>query len=203
MQQVTFETKLLTPSKIVCIGRNYTDHIRELDSAVPQQAVIFLKPNSAIAAELHASDDYTLHYEGELCFIVEAGQLAGVGFGLDITRRELQSELKAAGLPWERAKAFNGSAVFSAFRAMPGDMQDLRIELDIDGRPVQRGEYAQMIYKPEQILDEVKNFMSLEDGDIVMTGTPAGVGPIVRGSEYTGRILQGSTLLTEHSWTAR
>jgi 2-keto-4-pentenoate hydratase/2-oxohepta-3-ene-1,7-dioic acid hydratase in catechol pathway len=203
MRQVSFETQTVTPSKIVCVGRNYIEHIRELDNALPQQAVIFLKPNSAIAEEVHAADEGTLHYEGEICFIIEAGQLAGVGFGLDITNRTLQSQLKAAGLPWERAKAFDRSAVFSEFRRLNGSMQELRIELDINGNPVQRGEYAQMLYKPGQILEEIMRFMTLEDGDIMMTGTPEGVGPIVRGDQYTGRIMQGGTLLIEHSWTVR
>ncbi|MDT8388338.1 MAG: fumarylacetoacetate hydrolase family protein [Thiogranum sp.] len=203
MQQVKFEHRMFAPSKIVCVGRNYMAHIHELDNAVPQQPVIFLKPNSAIAADLLAGDDSDRHYEGEICFIIVNGQLAGAGFGLDITRRALQTQLKTAGLPWERAKAFDGSALFSDFHGIAGDLHDLRVELDINGKARQRGDYAQMLHKPEQLLNDIKSFMTLEDGDIIMTGTPEGVGPILRGDRYTGRVWQGETLLAEHAWQAR
>ncbi len=104
----------VTPSKIVCVGRNYVAHIEELGNEIPEQMVVFNKPNSAIGDTLYANLGEPLHYESELAFMVRAGQLAAVAFGLDLTRRELQSRLKHRGLPWERAKAFDGAALFSS-----------------------------------------------------------------------------------------
>src|SRR5210317_789335 len=100
MNFIKSDGKKYYPSKIVCVGRNYVDHIRELGNEMPEQPVIFIKPNSAIGEALQPGVEEPVHYEGELSFMVEAGRLAAVGFGLDLTRRELQSRLKAKGLPW-------------------------------------------------------------------------------------------------------
>ena len=88
------------PSKIVCIGRNYVAHIHELGNEIPAEPVIFIKPNSAIAENIHSGEPGEIHFEGEISFLVRAGELAAVGFGLDLTKRDLQSMLKAKGLPW-------------------------------------------------------------------------------------------------------
>ena len=188
------------PSKIVCIGRNYADHIRELGNKVPKEPVIFLKPNSAINAGLHSSESDVIHFEGEMSFVIEDGELAGIGFGLDLTKREVQTSLKARGLPWERAKAFDGSAVFSEFVRFAGDVSQLRLELHINDQLVQQGPYELMMYKPDDILAEVKSFLSLEDGDVIMTGTPAGVGPVKVGDRFVGKVFENDTLLVEGEW---
>ena len=132
MKTVQLDNKTITPNKIICIGRNYVEHIAELGNEVPDEMVIFLKPNSAIAGQLTSFDQEPLHFEGELCFIYQQGHFSAVGFGLDLTKRGLQSKLKSKGLPWERAKAFNGSAVFSDFVSVDKVSSDLSLTLKID-----------------------------------------------------------------------
>ena len=131
MKFISRDGQKIYPSKIVCIGRNYVDHIRELGNEVPKEPVIFLKPNSAINSGIYSSESDVIHFEGEMSFVVENGELAGIGFGLDLTKREVQTSLKARGLPWERAKAFDRSAVFSEFVGFDGDISQLRLELFI------------------------------------------------------------------------
>lgn len=202
MKSVKLGEKQVYPSKIVCVGRNYVDHIRELGNEIPTEPVIFLKPNSAISNEIHAGTDAEIHYEGEMVFMVLRGRLAAVGFGLDLTKRQLQASLKARGLPWERAKAFDGAAVFSEFVRLDGSAVDLRLELHINGRLVQQGGCDLMMYKPHTILEDVGSFLSLEDGDLIMTGTPGGVGRVHAGDAFNGKIFAGQELLVECSWVA-
>jgi 2-keto-4-pentenoate hydratase/2-oxohepta-3-ene-1,7-dioic acid hydratase in catechol pathway len=185
------------------VGRNYVEHIEELGNSVPEQMVVFLKPNSAIAGQLRSMCEEPLHYEAEICLLCEDGRFSAVGFGLDLTKRALQDRLKAKGLPWERAKAFDGSAVFSEFVRWLDDGSELTIELDINGVNVQRGGTALMLYKPAAILAELSTFMSLNDGDIVMTGTPKGVGIVRAGDEFSGRITAGSRQLVAGTWVAK
>jgi len=193
----------VTPSKIVCIGRNYAAHAAELGNAVPDEMVVFLKPNSAIAETLQSTFcGDTLHFETEISFLVQGGKFAAVGVGLDLTNRVKQTELKTKGLPWERAKAFNGAAVFSEFVAFDGDMDTLRLELRIDGELVQQGGVPMMLFPPAQIVRDLEPFMALEDGDIVMTGTPEGVGTIAAGARFDAAVYSGDTVLVSHSWTA-
>ena len=191
------------PSKIVCIGRNYVDHIRELGNEIPTEPVFFLKPNSAISAEIRAGDSDEIHYEAELSFMVSAGKLATVGFGLDLTKREIQSRLKAKGLPWERAKAFDGAAVFSEFISFNGNIDELTLELYINDRLVQQGGYDLMINKPDEILSEAGKFLSFENGDLLMTGTPKGVGQLRYGDRMTGKIYAKEHLLVESNWVVK
>jgi 2-keto-4-pentenoate hydratase/2-oxohepta-3-ene-1,7-dioic acid hydratase in catechol pathway len=191
------------PSKIVCIGRNYVEHIEELGNEIPENLVIFLKPNSAISDELKSFHQEPLHYEGELCFLFENGRFSAVGFGLDLTKRELQSQLKVKGLPWERAKAFDGSALFSEFVEISGIDPSLTLELDIDGNNVQTGDIGLMMYKPDLILAEVLTFITLEDGDIVMTGTPKCVGIVKPGQVFVGKVQAGGEIITSVEWKAR
>lgn len=201
MNSVSVGGTSATPSKIVCIGKNYVQHIEELGDKVPDSMVVFLKPNSAIGVDLQSSrQGEALHYEGEIALMVRGGRYAAVAFGLDLTRRELQSGLKAAGLPWERAKAFDGAALFSPFVALPASLDSLEVQLCIDGVERQRGSTSMMLYPPSVILEELSAFTTLEDGDIVMTGTPAGVGPVTPGSEFHGRILSDGATLTEGRW---
>jgi len=202
MKRVQLENHNVAPSKIVCIGRNYVEHIRELGNEVPTEMVVFSKPNSAITATLHAVHQEPLHYEAEICYMVQGGRLAAVGCGLDLTKRELQSRLKEKGLPWERAKAFDGAALFSPFVRLAAADTELGVELLIDGAIRQKGATDLMIYKPNQILHELQTFMTFEDGDIIMTGTPAGVGVVQAGKLFEVRLLLGERILASGSWQA-
>lgn len=192
------------PSKIVCVGRNYVAHIRELGNEVPDGMVVFNKPNSAITDTLRSRiGDQALHYESELAFTVHHGQLAAVGFGLDLTKRTLQGVLKEKGLPWERAKAFDGAALFSDFVALPADIKGLSLRLEVDGELRQAGGVDLMLFPPDAILRELATFTTLEDGDVIMTGTPAGVGEVRAGQRFAGRVLHGGQTLVAATWEAQ
>ena len=202
MRSIQFGNQSITPSKVVCIGKNYTAHIEEMNSAVPDQMVVFMKPNSAIGTTLRARADEPIHYECEICLLVQSSEIFGVGVGLDLTKRELQRTLKQAGLPWERSKAFDGAALFSAFVPAPADPLELRLELWVDRALRQSGEASAMLYQPNVIIGELKTFLTLDDFDIIMTGTPAGVGPIALGEHFEARLLRGDSTLISASWTA-
>ncbi|MEM6582032.1 MAG: fumarylacetoacetate hydrolase family protein [Pseudomonadota bacterium] len=203
MRSVNFAGQAITPSKILCVGRNYVAHISELGNDIPDDMVIFIKPNSAIGHTLNAKvDGEVLHYEGELVFLVSGNQFVAVGFGIDLTRRQLQSTLKDKGLPWERAKAFDGAALFSDFVALPEAADHLYLRLDIDGQTRQFGGVESMIYKPDVILRELQAFTTLEDGDLVMTGTPAGVGAVQAGETFHGSVLLEGDIIASASWSA-
>lgn len=202
MKSVWLDGKKVHPSKIICIGRNYVEHIKELNNEVPTEPVIFMKPNSAISTKIFTSND-VIHYEGEMTFLILKDKLHGVGFGLDLTKREIQSVLKEKGLPWERAKAFDNSAVFSEFISFDGNIQDLRMELTINEKLVQQASYELMLNKPADIVAEVKDFISFEDGDLIMTGTPKGVGVINSGDVFLGKIFEKDHLLVECSWVVQ
>jgi 2-keto-4-pentenoate hydratase/2-oxohepta-3-ene-1,7-dioic acid hydratase in catechol pathway len=203
MKSITFDGAKLYPSKIVCIGQNYVGHIQELGNEIPDEPVIFLKPNSAIADEIRSLDGELLHYEGELSFVVIGGELKGVAFALDLTKRALQTRLRNKGMPWERSKAFDGAAVFSDFVPIRDGLENLRLELWINGKLIQDGGYGLMMNKPADILTEVGAFMSFEDGDVILSGTPKGVGEVNAGDRFHGKVLDSSKLLVEKVWTAR
>ncbi len=181
----------ITPSKVICIGRNYADHIKELANEMPDEMVVFLKPNSAISTELLAShNDDCLHYEAELSFLYQDGKFIAVALGIDLTKREVQKKLKAKSLPWERAKAFDKSAVFSDFVCFEQkDTNQLTLSLSINDTLKQQGGVELMMVKPDKILADLQSFMTLEDGDIVMTGTPKGVGVIAFEDNFTGQVF--------------
>jgi 2-keto-4-pentenoate hydratase/2-oxohepta-3-ene-1,7-dioic acid hydratase in catechol pathway len=197
---IDFEGKKIAPSKIVCVGRNYVEHIKELNNEIPENMVLFNKPNSAISQEFKYFDG--VRFEGELSFLIQDGQICGVGFGFDLTNVKIQEYLKSKGLPWERAKAFDGSAVFSEFVSISKEQIDkLSFRLyQKSERLAQEADFELMIYKPQEILDEVKSFMSLEDGDIIMSGTPEGVDFYQKNEEFLVKLLLDGNLLIEHSW---
>lgn len=199
MNTVRFAERLCTPSKVVCIGRNYVEHIHELGNEIPSSMVVFNKPNSAITGTLRFISDDT-RFEGEICFLMMGGAIAGVGFGLDLTKAQIQNHLKTKGLPWERAKGFDGSAVLGEFVPFSGPLESLRMTLHINGALAQEATYELMIYKPLDMIEEIKSFMSFEDGDIIMSGTPKGVASYNVGDEFVGRIYSGDLLLMESSW---
>ena len=202
MNTIVFGERERRPGKIICVGKNYAAHIEEMNSVPSEQMTVFMKPATSITAELVAERDEPVHFEGEICLLIKHGGVSGVGFGLDLTMRNLQTKLKEAGLPWERAKAFDGSALFSPFVAAPENLNELILELRIDNELRQRGGPPQMLYPPSVILEELTRFLTLEDGDVIMTGTPSGVGPIPKGSQFDGRILDNDLEITSVSWTA-
>ncbi len=200
-QTVSYKDQHITPSKVVCVGRNYVAHIQELGNEVPDSLVVFVKPSSSISSVLYAYHDEPLHFEAELAFLIKNGAFEAVAFGLDLTKRNLQSKLKSKGLPWERAKAFDGASLFSDF-VMFDSLEKLSLRLEVDSRLQQQGGVDLMIAKPADILEEISSFMSLNDGDIVMTGTPAGVGPVQQGATYKGTVLSDGSALVSQSWIA-
>ncbi len=194
------ENKSIRPGKIVCIGRNYVAHIAELDNEMPPQPVIFCKPHAAIAHNIIFNQQEEIHYEAELCVLLKAGKVYAVACGLDLTKRQLQNQLKAKGLPWERAKAFDNSAVFSDFVPFQTGLETFVLKLFINDVLRQEAKYQQMMLKPQQIIDEIQRFMSLQDNDIVMTGTPKGVGKIHQGDEFRVELSVQNRRLLDKSW---
>jgi 2-keto-4-pentenoate hydratase/2-oxohepta-3-ene-1,7-dioic acid hydratase in catechol pathway len=164
--------------------------------------VVFIKPNSALGDTLRAARGEPVHYEGEIVLLWESGAFSAVGFGLDLTLRALQTQLKAKGLPWERAKAFDGAALCSNFVALDTPLEKLGLELYVNNELRQAGSVDMMLYPPAQILRNLSAFLTLEDGDLVMTGTPAGVGEVRPGDHFVGRVLAAGEVLVEEHWTA-
>ncbi len=184
--------------KIICIGRNYAEHIKELNNPVPASPVFFLKPDTALLIRnrpfYYPSFSGNIHHEVELVLKVsKAGKnidrkFAGnyfdeIGIGLDLTARDLQDEAKAKGLPWALAKGFDHSAPVSGFvpKTRFPDMKNIRFRLDLNGNTVQNGNSGMMLYGLDAIIESISTFMTLRTGDLIFTGTPAGVGPIRRG----------------------
>jgi 2-keto-4-pentenoate hydratase/2-oxohepta-3-ene-1,7-dioic acid hydratase in catechol pathway len=187
-------------NKIICIGRNYVEHIKELKNEMPSEAVYFMKPFSSISEEIKVVDYSPMHYEGEICFLM--GEKIKVGFGFDFTLREIQNELKKKGLPWERAKAFKGSAVFSEFVDF-NDIEKLGLEVYKNGELVQKGGVNLMIYKPQFLFEDIERIFGLNKGDIVMSGTPKGVGVVKSGDVFEGRILEEKKVLVSKKWVVK
>ena len=199
MKTVNYENRKLEVSKVICIGRNYVEHIEELGNEIPSSMVVFNKPNSAISDTLFYFSE-TCRFEGEICFLIQNNKIVGLGFGLDLTHADIQNHLKSKGLPWERAKAFDASAVLSDFVPFDAALNSLGMKLYINDVLVQFANYDLMMYKPDVMLDEIQNFMTFEDNDIIMSGTPKGVGTYNRGDQFVGQIFSEDTLLLEAKW---
>lgn len=202
MKTIRFNSTFFAPSKVICIGRNYVEHIYELNNEIPSSMVVFNKPNSAITDTLHFISSDT-RFEGEICFLIMGGKIAGIGFGLDLTKADMQNHLKSKGLPWERAKGFDGSAVLGDFVPFNTSLESLRMTLHINGILIQDATYELMIYKPLEMIEEIKSFMSFEDGDIIMSGTPKGVNTYHVGDQFIGRIYSNNRLIVESSWIVK
>lgn len=201
MNKILIDEKEIYPSKVFCIGRNYTEHIAELNNETPDEMVFFIKPNSAISDTLvYPKGNESCHYEAEISFVLEKNEIIAVGFGLDLTLREVQSKLKGKGLPWERAKSFDKAAVFSEFKSFNGDINKLQIQLFINDELKQDGNVSMMINKPLDIIKEANTFLSFEDGDILMSGTPKGVGKFEIGDKFLGKILYENKVLIEEEF---
>ena len=180
--------------KIICIGRNFVDHIHELQNEIPTDPVVFIKPDSALLRNNNPFfiPDFSkeIHHEVELVVkIKKIGKSIPlqfsrdyydeIGLGIDFTARDLQSELKAKGLPWEKAKGFDHSAVISNFMSIEGlDLSNLNFSLHKNGQVVQSGNTQQMIHNIDTIISYVSQFFTLKIGDYIYTGTPAGVGAV-------------------------
>lgn len=192
--------------KIICIGRNYAEHIAELQNERPQEPVIFMKPDSAILLKKMPffippfSND--IHYEVELLVRINKigkhiqQQFAHkyydeIGLGIDFTARDLQQKLKEKGLPWEKAKAFDGSAVIGEKWIQKSHFQDLNninFSLEKNAEVVQSGTTSHMLWKIDEIIEYISQYFTLKIGDIIFTGTPAGVGPVAINDSLTGYI---------------
>ncbi len=204
MNTIIFDSQKVAPSKVVCIARNYVAHIEELKNEMPSEMSIFIKPNSSITDELSVPPFGECHYEGEITFLIKNNKFAGVGFGLDLTLRDVQSRLKEKGLSWEKAKAFDRAAVFSKFVDFDGkDVDKLKIELYINGELKQEGDTSLMIYKPHEIFEESKKYFTFFDFDLLMTGTPKGVGTFKKGDVFSGRIYYDGEIIIEKDWVVK
>ena len=196
--------------KIICVGRNYVDHIKELSNDRPTDPVIFIKPDTALLdssqAFYYPSFSKDVHYELELVFrIGKVGKnieskfahkyIDGIGLGIDFTARDVKSRLKEKGLPWEKAKAFNGSAFVSEMRSIQevDYISDILFELQKNGDIVQQGNSNLMIWNISELIEDISQYFTLKTGDYIFTGTPAGVGPVAIGDVLSG-YLQGNKL---------
>ncbi|RRS30741.1 MAG: 2-keto-4-pentenoate hydratase [Epsilonproteobacteria bacterium (ex Lamellibrachia satsuma)] len=202
MKTVQYEEQNVEVSKIVCIGRNYVEHIEELGNEIPSSMVVFNKPNSSISDTLYYFSEHC-RFEGEICFLIRNNKITGVGFGLDLTYADIQDTLKKKGLPWERAKAFDNSAVLSTFVPLHDDVSTLGMKLYINDTLVQFATYDLMMYKPDTMLLEIQRFMTLEDNDIIMSGTPKGVATYRVGDRFKGQVFSGEKLLVENEWVVQ
>lgn len=190
--------------KIFCVGRNYSEHAKELGNAVPENPVIFSKPDTALlkdGAPFYLPDfSSDVHHEVELVIrISKMGKkiqekfarnyFSEIGIGIDFTARDVQTKLKEKGLPWELAKAFDGSAPLGNFMPIAGvDLTNISFSLTNNSQLVQQGNTAQMIFSFEQIISFVSQYFTLKVGDLIYTGTPAGVGKVVIGDKLEGFI---------------
>ena len=202
MKTINYNNKKIIPNKIVCIGRNYVEHIKELNNETPDTMVVFNKSNNAISNELYFISPNT-RFEGEICFLIKNKKIDALAFGLDLTKADIQNKLKQKGLPWERAKSFDNSAVFSNFVKFDGNIQDIKMQLFINNILIQVATYDLMIYKPNEMLKEINSFMSLEENDIIMSGTPKGVNTYNKNDKFEAKIFCKNELLIEKTWIVK
>lgn len=191
--------------KIICVGRNYSEHVKELGNDIPDEPVLFMKPKSALL-QSHTPFYYPeftneLHYECELVLRVckngkyvqekhAANYYDAVTVGIDFTARDIQDELKKKGLPWEKAKAFDNSAVVGKFVVLTPEFNRKSINFSMfkNKEKVQEANSSQMIFSIDKIIENISNYFSLNIGDLIFTGTPAGVGEAVVGDLLEGYI---------------
>jgi acylpyruvate hydrolase len=197
--------------KIICIGRNYIEHAHELNNPVPTKPVFFIKPETALIRAglpfFYPDFSSDIHYEAELVLrVCKLGKnigerfaesyFDGIGIGIDFTARDIQNECKQKGLPWEIAKAFDGSAPVSEFIPVEKfkDIYDINFSLQKNNTQVQKGNSGMMIFNYCKIISYVSTFVTLKIGDLIFTGTPAGVGPVHKGDTLEAFIENQSLL---------
>ncbi|OOE35450.1 isomerase/hydrolase [Salinivibrio kushneri] len=198
----------LPVGQVVCVGRNYAAHAQELNNPIPDEPVLFMKPPSAIQPlddKLAIVASFApVHYETELAVLITKplfhatkqaveDALGGMTLALDLTRRETQSRLKQKGLPWERAKAFAGSAAIGRFVAVPDDWREVVFALSINGERRQQGNSASMLMPVIALIQHISQTFWLNPGDIVLTGTPEGVG-VLENRDLLSLSLEGQHL---------
>ncbi len=203
----------VTVPKIFCLGRNYAKHAAELDSEVPEQPMIFMKPSSAI---VHNGEKVAIpaitkdfHHETEIYFVIgEEGKnikreearsfITAMGIGLDLTLRDVQNELKDAGKPWLISKGFDGSAPISSAVPIDGvDFNSLELNLTVNGKPRQHGSYKNTIFKIEEVVEFISRLFTLERGDLIFTGTPEGVAQLQPGDRLHAELVGYASLDVE------
>lgn len=199
-------TEPLEIKKIFCIGRNYADHAKEMNAAIPEAPIFFLKPSTAIIGEGEAiripSISKDLHHEIEMTVLIGRGgknilkgnalnHVAGYGIGLDMTLRDVQSDAKKKGLPWTLAKGFDTSAPISHFVPADeiSDPHALEVRLDVNGTTRQYSSTSNFIFKIDELIAYISQFFTFERGDIIFTGTPEGVAAAASGDRLEARLL--------------
>jgi 2-keto-4-pentenoate hydratase/2-oxohepta-3-ene-1,7-dioic acid hydratase in catechol pathway len=197
--------------KLICVGRNYSDHIQELNNSRPDAPVIFMKPDSALAQPTQPFfiPDFSkdIHYEVEILIrINRIGKYIQtefahkyydeIGLGIDFTARDLQKELKSKGLPWEKAKGFDGSARIGKWYSKEDfdSINDIHFSLKKNNQLVQKGTTAHMIWSIDELISHISEFFTLKIGDVIFTGTPAGVGSVSHGDVLEGFIEEKQSL---------
>lgn len=198
--------------KILCIGRNYAEHIAELNNERPSEPVVFIKPDTAILKDneafYHPDFSNDIHHEVEIVLKINKmgknieAKFANkyyeeIGIGIDFTARDIQAKLKEKGLPWEKAKAFNGSAPISGFVSKTEfpDLKNLNFHLEIDGETRQTGNTSMMLWNFDEIIAEISKYFTLKTGDLIFTGTPAGVGKVKIGNKLSA-FIEGKEMLS-------
>lgn len=198
--------------KIIAIGRNYTEHAKELNNPIPDEPVIFLMPETALVRSnkpfFYPDFSNDIHYEVEIVVkINKLGKNIGkkfahryyneIGIGIDFTARDLQAKLKEKGLPWEKAKAFDGAAPLGQFlnKSDLPNVNNISFTLEKNGNTVQQGNTKDMIHSIDEIIAYISQYFTLKIGDLIFTGTPAGVGPVKIGDELVAKI-EGKELLS-------
>ncbi|MDH5825218.1 fumarylacetoacetate hydrolase family protein [Sphingobacterium sp. SG20118] len=191
--------------KVIAIGRNYVDHAKELNNPIPQEPVVFMKPDTALLKDnkdfYYPEFSTDIHYETEVVIrICKEGKhvshkfantyFDAIGLGIDFTARDIQQKHKEKGLPWELAKSFDGSAVISPLlpKETLGDLKNLEFSLKKNKEIVQKGNTKDMIFSYEDLIVYISKFITLRKGDLIYTGTPVGVGPVVIGDTLAGYI---------------
>jgi 2-keto-4-pentenoate hydratase/2-oxohepta-3-ene-1,7-dioic acid hydratase in catechol pathway len=198
--------------KIICIGRNYVDHIAELQNEKPSEPVVFMKPDSAILLKQHpfVIPEFSNNIQHEIELIVKINKVGKyidtkfahkyydeISVGIDFTARDLQNELKAKGLPWEKAKSFDGSAVIGEFlpKSQFNSLENLTFELTNNNKMVQKGNTSLMMWNIDELISFVSQYFTLKIGDIVFTGTPVGVAA-VKPEDVLEGFLEGNKLFS-------
>jgi len=191
--------------KIICVGRNYAEHVAELNNEIESDPILFIKPDSAVLQKRNPFyiPDFSkdVHHEVELVLkIKKTGKhiqerfakkyFDEIGLGIDFTARDIQLECKKKGLPWEKAKAFDGSCVVGQFIPISEieNINNISFRLDKNGKEIQTGNSNEMIHSFDKLLVEISKYFTLKIGDLVFTGTPAGVGPVIAGDKLEGYI---------------
>ena len=200
--------------KIVCVGRNYAAHAKELNNPIPSSPILFIKPaSSAVPFATDFSipkDQGSVHHELEIAILIGstlshadteqvAASIAGIGLGLDLTLRDVQDQLKEKGHPWERAKSFDGACPLTEFVSVslvsPDDWQSIALRLKKNGQLQQQGSSADMLFPILPLIAHMSEHFSLQPGDVILTGTPAGVGPLAVGDSLLAELSLGNNVV--------